>query len=61
MPKGVPYIKHLYQTLRSEDADCLDLSSVIDLLKDMDKRLESLAARLDRSDPPVTKGKSKGA
>ena len=55
MPQGVPHIRHLYATLRGMDADCLDLSSVIDLLKDMDKRLESLTARLDRSDPPVTK------
>jgi len=57
MPKGIPHIKYLYSVLRGEDADCLRLPEVIELLKDVDKRLESVAARLDRDGTSGSKSK----
>lgn len=53
--KGVPRIKSLYLTLRGSDSDCLDLPSVIELLRDMDKRIESLSVRPKQHDPPSTR------
>lgn len=52
MARGIPKIKSLYSVLRSDDSDCLDSQSVIDIIKDLDRRVESIeraiAARLSK-------------